>query len=102
MKAHAKYIGIFLIGMSVLASTAYSDTRRFQEEGEVTQVDFKAMRLSVGDSSYKLLPTTRVYSPAGAPMSLATISRHQHIKYNLTKLPNDRAISVTEIQILSK
>jgi hypothetical protein len=35
-------------------------------------------------------------------MSLATISRHQHIKYNLTKLPNDRAISVTEIQILSK
>lgn len=102
MNACMKYIGIVFLVASTLVPIAYGDTQRFQEEGDITQVDFKAMTLYIGESSYKLLPTTRVYSAAGAPMSLATIRRNQHIKYNLTKLAADRAIAVTEIQLMSR
>jgi len=76
------------------------DGPHFREQGRVESFDGASHTLVVGDSSYLLTPSSRVYSHTGKPLSFNALQKGSTIKFNLTMPKESRQPVIREIMVL--
>lgn len=92
---------LVLAGVLFTAPVALAiDTSQFREQGRIESIDKASLTLVVGDSSYPLTPSSRVYSHTGQPLSFNALQKGSTIKFNLTMPKGSRQPVIREILVL--
>lgn len=96
-----KSFSLVLVGMLFSAPPVLAiDAAQFREQGRIESVDKASLTLVVGDSSYPLTPSSRVYSHTGQPLSFNALQKGSTIKFNLTMPKGSRQPVIREIMVL--
>jgi hypothetical protein len=89
-------VGMLLVAPAVLAI----DAAQFREQGRIESIDKASLTLVVGDSSYPLTPSSRIYSHTGKPLSFNALQKGSTIKFNLAMPKGSQQPVIREILVL--
>ena len=88
--------GILLFAPSVFAM----DAEQFREQGRIESMDKGSHTLVIGDSSYPLTASSRIYSHTGRPLTFDALRNGSMIKFNLTIPDGSRQPVIREMLVL--
>lgn len=90
-----------LAGILFFAPSAFAiDAEQFREQGRIESMDKGSHTLVIGDSSYPITASSRIYSHTGRPLTFDALRNGSTIKFNLTMPEGSRQPVIREMLVL--